>query len=165
MTRVERRATRAQQTPRRGGRGRRGVVFGLGLGLGLGMVAAAGSASAHTGAVPIPPDSGYLIRWYQPHSARPVTDWEIEVATQRNPRSPYIVSAQVMPDASCWALNVPVTEPANVRIRSVAGSQVSLWSRATSVPEVGVGIGSLSASGFLAALARRRRPRIGSRRR
>ena len=156
MTQTEWSAARAQS---RGGRGRRGVVFGRGLGFALGVVLVAGSASAHTSPVQIPPDNGFLVRWYQPHGARPVADWEIEIATQRNPRSPYIASAQVMPDASCWALNVPVSEPATVRIRSVSGSQVSAWSRATSVPEVDLGVGTSSAAGLLATLARRRRRR------
>jgi hypothetical protein len=98
-----------------------------------------------------------MVRWYQPHSARPVDNWEIEIATKKRPTSPYVVSAQVMPDASCWALNVPVNEPATVRVRSVAGSQVSAWSRPTVVPEIGTGLGTLVASGALAALARRRR--------
>ena len=156
MTRTERRAARAQRASSRGGCGRYGVVFGLGLG----MLVAAESASAHTSAVQIPPDSGFLVRWYQPHGARPVANWEIEITTQRYPQSPYIASAQVIPDASCWALNVPVTEPATIRIRSVSGSQVSAWTRATSVPEVGVGVGTSAAAGFLAALARRRRRRL-----
>ena len=156
MTRTERRAARAQRASNCGGCGRYGIVFGLGLG----MVVAAGSASAHTSPVQIPPDSGFLVRWYQPHGARPVANWEIEITTQRNSLSPYIASAQVIPDASCWALNVPVSEPANVRIRSVSGSQVSAWSRATSVPEVGLGVGTSSAAGLLAVLARRRRRRL-----
>lgn len=163
-TRAERASTDARATKKSShrGRGRRGVVAGLGsgLGLGLGMILAAGSGSAHTSATPIPPDGGYLIRWYQPHGVRPVSNWEIEVARRSNPGSPYIATAQVMPDASCWALNVPVNEPATVRVRSVAGGQVSAWSRATVVPEVGLGLGTLPAAGLLAALARRRQRRL-----
>ncbi len=176
MTQTEMRATRAARAAAiaaaarvssQRGWGRRGVVIGIGplLGLGLGMILAAGSGSAHTSSTSLPPDSGYLIRWYQPHGARPVNNWEIEVATKLNPGNRYIATAQVMPDASCWALNVPVNEPATVRIRSVAGSQVSAWSRATTVPDVGLGVGTLSASGLLAALARRRQRRVPAKKR
>jgi hypothetical protein len=175
MTQTKMTATRAERVaPDAGaatvssqrGRGRRGDWIGIWprLGLGLGMILVAGSGSAHTTSTSIPPDSSYLIRWYQPHGARPVNNWEIEITKQRSP-SPYIASAQVMPDASCWALNVPVNEPASVRIRSVAGSQVSAWSRKTTVPEVGLGVGTLSASGFLAALARGRQRRISPKKR
>jgi hypothetical protein len=55
---------------------------------------------------------------------------------------------------------VPVTESANVRMRSVSGSQVSAWSRRTSVPEAGLGVGTLSATALLAGLDRRRRRRL-----
>lgn len=107
-------------------------------------------------AISLPSADGYLIRWFQ-SNARPVDDWDIEVSTVRNPNSPYISTALVMPDAQCWGLTVPVNESANVRMRSVVGSQYSAWSGRTSVPEVGLGVGILSSAALLAGLDRRRR--------
>lgn len=147
---------------RRGGRrvwGRR-VLEGTGrriaacLGLSTAWIAAA--ASSHTLPVPIPPDSGFLIRWYQPHSVQPVRDWEIEVTPNRNPAWRFITPAQAIPDDSCWALDVPIAEAATVRVRSVVGNQVSAWSRPTSVPEPGLAAGISAATGLLGRLFRRR---------
>jgi len=120
------------------------------------LVGAASAASAHTGPHPIPPDSSYLIRWYQPHSEVPVNDWEIEVVPQRNPGGRFIASARVMADDSCWALDVPVAEQANVRMRSVVGSQRSSWSRWTAVPEPAGGAAAAAGAAGLVALGRRR---------
>lgn len=125
-------------------------------GLGLSTAWIATVASAHTLPVTIPPDSDYVIRWFQPHSVQPVEDWEIEVTPNRNPAGRFIATAQVMPDDSCWALNVPVAEAATVRVRSVSGSQVSAWSRMTTVPEPGLAGGIGAATGLLGLLARRR---------
>lgn len=129
-----------------------------------GLVGAAPSASAHTAGVAIPPESDYMVRWHQPHSVRPVDNWDIEVTPIRNPAARFIARAQVVPEASCWALNVPVAEPATVRVRSVVGTQVSAWTRPTAVPEPGLAAGTASAGGVLALLARRsRRRRSGPR--
>lgn len=108
--------------------------------------------------IALPSTNGYLIRWYQ-SNARPVEDWDIEVATLQNPSSPFISTALVMPDPECWSLAVPVTESANVRIRSVSGTQVSAWSKRTTVPEPGVGLGTVTATALLVGLDRRRRRR------
>ncbi|MBK7948937.1 MAG: hypothetical protein IPK00_09380 [Deltaproteobacteria bacterium] len=134
-------------------------VAALGGLVAAGLTGAVPSAKAHTAGVPIPPENDYRIRWHQPHSARPVDDWEIEVTPVRSPVGRFIATAQVVPDESCWALNVPVAEPATVRVRSVVGSQVSSWTRPTAVPEPGLVAGVTSASGLLALLARRSRRR------
>ena len=133
---------------------RRGRV--LAAGIGLAAAGLPGTASSHWDPVPIPPDSGFLVRWYQPHSVQPIEDWEIEITPRRNPGSRYIATAQVMPDESCWALNVPIDEAATVRVRSVSGDQVSAWSRTTSVPEPGLATGLAAATGLLVCLTRRR---------
>jgi hypothetical protein len=117
---------------------------------------AAPSASGHTLGVAVPPESDYMIRWYQPHGARPIDDWEIEVTPTRNPWARFIATARVVPDASCWALQVPVAEPSVVRVRSVVGTQVSSWTRPTSVPEPGLAAGMLVGVGAIAGLVRRR---------
>lgn len=133
------------------GRGRALVV-----GIGLASAGLSGTASSHWDPVAIPPDSSFLVRWYQPHSVQPIENWEVEITPHRNPGSRYIATARVMPDDSCWALNVPIAEAANVRIRSVAGSQVSPWSRMTSVPEPGLASAIAAATGLLGCLTRRR---------
>ena len=138
------------------GEGRASFVLSIGVVVAGGALVA-GGASAHTGPIPIPPESNYLIRWYQPHSVQPVRDWEIEIAPQRSPGQRTIASAQVAPDDSCWALTVPVSEPANVRMRSVYGSQRSEWSRWTTVPEPALGLPVAAGTALLARLARRRR--------
>ena len=142
---------------RRGTGGAASLAAVLGGFVVVGLVGSASSASAHTAGVPIPPESDYMIRWHQPHSVRPVDDWEIEVTPTRNPAGRFIATAQVIPEASCWALNVPVTEPATVRIRSVVGTQVSSWTRPTAVPEPGLTGGVCTAAGALSLLARRSR--------
>lgn len=139
---------------RRPGMRRRGRV--LAVGVGLATAGISGTAASHWDPVPIPPDSGFLIRWYQPHSVQPIEDWEIEIIPSRNPSARFIATAQVMPDESCWALNVPFAESASVRVRSVSGNQVSAWSRTTSVPEPGLASGLAAATGLLGWLTRRR---------
>ena len=109
----------------------------------------------------VPNAGGDLIRFYQ-SGIRPVDDWDVEMKTARNPAAPVVATARVIPTGECWSLTVPVNESANVRIRSVFGNQVSAWGPRTSVPEVGLGVGTFSASGLLAALARRWRRRIES---
>ena len=166
---VEGMAVGAGSTAARSGRARAGARASgfasfakLGGVVVTGLVGAALSAKAHTAGVAIPPENDYRIRWHQPHSVRPVDDWEIEVTPVRSPAGRFIATAQVVPDESCWALNVPIAEPATVRVRSVVGSQVSSWTRPTVVPEPGLVGGVASASGLLALLARRSRRR-GSR--
>jgi len=105
-----------------------------------------------------------MIRWHQPHSVRPVDNWEIEVTPVKSPTGRFIATARVMSEASCWALNVPIAEPATVRIRSVVGTQVSSWTRPTVVPEPGLSASVVSAASALALLARRARSRGRSRR-
>jgi hypothetical protein len=124
--------------------------------VGLATAGLAGTASSHWEPVSIPPDSDYVVRWFQPHSVQPVEDWEIEITPRRDPSSRYIATAQVTPDDSCWALNVPIAEVATVRVRSVSGNQVSAWSRTTSVPEPGLAAGLAAATGLLGCLTRRR---------
>lgn len=159
-------AVGARATAARFGRVRAGArttglacVATLGGVVATGLVGAAFSAKAHTAGVAIPPENDYRIRWHQPHSARPVDDWEIEVTPVRSPVGRFIATAQVVPDESCWALNVPIAEPATVRVRSVVGSQVSSWTRPTVVPEPGLIASLTSASGLLALIARRSRRR------
>jgi|JI10StandDraft_1071094.scaffolds.fasta_scaffold473291_2 hypothetical protein len=133
-----------------------GAARWLVAGVGLSTAWMASVASSHTAPVTIPPDSDYVIRWFQPHSVQPVEDWEIEVTPRSNTALRFVATAQVMPDDSCWALNVPVAEPASVRVRSVSGSQVSAWSRTTTVPEPGLATGIGAATGLLGLLVRRR---------
>ena len=115
----------------------------------------ASAASSHTSSVPLPPGSDYVIRWFQPHSVRPVANWEIEVTPQSSPAQRFIATAQAMPDDSCWALQVPVNAASNVRVRSVVGSQVSAWTRYTTVPEPGLSVGLLSSAWLLRFLSRK----------
>lgn len=112
--------------------------------------------------VALPNANGFLIRWYQ-SNARPVEDWDIEIATIRNPSAPFITTALVMADPECWSVAVPVTESANVRMRSVSGTQVSAWGPRTTVPEVGLGAGIAGATALLVGLGRRRRRRLSLR--
>jgi hypothetical protein len=125
-------------------------------GLAFAGLMAGGAARAHNEAIPLPPGGDYWIRWYQPHNAVPIADWEIEVTPQRSPRGVFVTSARAFADPSCWALDVPIAEPASVRIRAVAGKQVSAWSRYTAVPEPGFGLGLAVAGGGLLAIQRRR---------
>lgn len=109
-----------------------------------------------------------MIRWYQPHRVQPINNWDIEVTPINNPNGRFVASAQVIPDESCWALEVPVAEAANVRIRSrLSTGQVSVWSLPTTVPEPGLASGLLLGAGALAAVAgrakRRRRAAPASR--
>ncbi|MFO0689969.1 MAG: hypothetical protein U0900_14825 [Myxococcota bacterium] len=131
------------------------VAIGGSAVVGVGGVAS--SVGAHTAGVAIPPESDYMVRWHQPHYARPVNDWQIEVTPVADPTRRFIANAQVAPEPSCWALSVPIAEPAQVRVRSVVGTQVSSWTRATVVPEPGLGVGVAAATGALALLARRDR--------
>lgn len=150
----------ARREAREDRRGAAGVFFvGLGRLAVLAWVGAATAVSAHTAGVPIPPEGDFIIRWHQPHSVRPVDDWEIEVTPELNPAGRFITRTRVVPEASCWALSVPVTESSIVRIRSVVGNQVSSWTRPTIVPEPGLAAGVASACGALVLLARRSRRR------
>lgn len=142
--------------PGGGSRARRLCRF-IRVGLGVAVAGAAGAASSHTGPVSIPPDYDYVVRWFQPHSVRPVENWEIEIVPTRNPAQRFVTTAQVAPDDGCWALNVPIGEPATVRVRSVAGNQVSPWTRYTTVPEPSPSTALLPAALLLGAIARRRR--------
>ena len=132
------------------------------FGLGVAIAGSASSAASHSGPVSIPPDYDYVVRWFQPHSASPVENWEIEITPTRNPAQRYVATARVTPDDGCWALNVPVAEAASVRVRSVAGNRTSPWTRYTSVPEPSASAAVIPAAWFLGSIARRRRPGIGN---
>lgn len=157
---------RARHDATRRGVGAVAVIGALCAGLG-GLVTlaalvgafAASPASAHTAGVPIPPQGDFMIRWHQPHGARPVANWDVEVTPVQNPSRRFIASAQAVPEFSCWALNVPVAEPAVVRVRSVIGTQFSAWTRPTVVPEPGLAAGLAAASGMLVFVADRSRSR------
>lgn len=115
----------------------------------------ASPAQAHGGPNLLFPETDYIVKWHQPHGAAPVNDWDVEV----NPidgSGKFVIAAQVMPDDSCWSVNVPVTKPALVRIRAVSGNQVSHWSPVTSVPEPGFALASFLGVGLLSGLASRR---------
>lgn len=95
------------------------------------------SPSAFAAAVPtiLPPEGGYLVKWYQSDAATPVASWQIETKPLLRKASASIVGAQLAAEPSCWSVNVPVGEPASVRIRSAAGTQVSGWTAMASVPK------------------------------
>lgn len=101
------------------------------------------------------PGNSYRVKWYQAPSAASL-GWDLEITPASNPGGVYVVGAQVMPQLTCWALSVPVSVPSAVRIRSVAGTQISAWSSYTTVPEPSFGASMLAAVGGLYALGRRR---------
>ena len=103
------------------------------------------------------PGGSYLVKWYQPPSTPPAGTWDLEVTPILNPSARFVVGAQVMPQLTCWALDVPVAEPSVVRIRSVVGTQISSWGPYTTVPEPGFAASTFGAFGLLLALARRRK--------
>lgn len=123
--------------------------------------------SSWTPATSVPRPSGsYVVKWYQPPITTAGVSWDLEITPASNPSAPYVVSAQVTPQLSCWALNAPTAAPSFVRIRPVSGTQVAPWSVYTVVPEPGFAVSSAVAFGWLSSLARRRRnASVGSRRR
>lgn len=123
--------------------------------------------SSWTPATSVPrPGGSYLVKWYQPPITTAPVNWDLEITPASNPSAPYVVSAQVTPQLSCWALNAPAAAPSFVRIRPVSGTQVSPWSAFTVVPEPGFAFSSAVAFGWLSSLARRRRSAsVGTRRR
>lgn len=155
---MDRRAgARGRESGMDSGSGARRLCRFIRVGLAVVVAGSAGAASSHTGPVSIPPDYDYVVRWFQPHSVRPVENWEIEIVPTRNPSQRFITRAQVTPDDGCWALNVPIGEAATVRVRSVAGNQVSPWTRYTTVPEPSASAALLPAALLLGSIARRRR--------
>jgi hypothetical protein len=134
---------------------------GLGTWILLCVCIGGGPALGHSDPRLLPPEDAYLVKWYQPHGTLPVEDWEIEVIPVDHQGARFIAPAQVMPEDSCWALNVPIDEPAIVRIRSVYGNQRSAWSQSTSVPEPGFALSSFAAIALLASLPRRPSRRRG----
>lgn len=99
--------------------------------------------------------SNYLVKWFQPTSTPQVVNWDLEITPVRDVNARFVVGAQVSAQLSCWALNVPVSEPSAVRIRPVSGTTVAAWSASTTVPEPGVALSSLVGFGCLLAIARR----------
>ncbi len=99
--------------------------------------------------------SNYLVKWFQPTSTPTVVNWDLEITPTRDANARFVVGAQVSPQLSCWALNVPVSEPSAVRIRPVSGTTVAAWSASTTVPEPGMGLSSIVGFGCLLAIARR----------
>lgn len=99
--------------------------------------------------------SSYLVKWFQPTSTPSVVNWDLEITPIRDANARFVVGAQVSPQLSCWALNVPVSEPSAVRIRPVSGTTVAAWSSSTTVPEPGVALSSIVGFGCLAAVASR----------
>ena len=75
----------------------------------------------------------FRVEWYQPHDRAADGEWEIEVKPFWKAAPTTIERADAAPVDSCWALEVPTSEPALVRIRE-AGSQAE-WSGYTAVPE------------------------------
>lgn len=102
------------------------------------------------------PGNSYRVKWYQSPNAAVPLGWDLEITPASNPGGVYVVGAQVMPESTCWGLNVPVNVPSAVRIRSVAGTQISPWSSYTTVPEPSFGAAMLAAIGGLGVLGRRR---------
>lgn len=102
----------------------------------------------------------YLVEWYQPHDLAADGEWEIEVKSFRKEIPTTIERADAAPVDSCWALEVPTSEAALVRIRE-ADSQTE-WSRYTAVPEP-ASAGAIGAAVVLAAAhtAHRRRRESG----
>ena len=120
----------------------------------VGLLAGA-PAFGHSGPDLLFPESDYTVKWYQPHSEPAAEEWDVEV----NPvdgSGRYVMAAQAMPDDSCWSLNVPIDQPAFIRMRSVSGEQVSNWTPVTSVPEPGFALASFLGVGLLSALASKR---------
>ena len=81
---------------------------------------------------PPPLIEDFLAEWYQPHDRAADGEWEIEVKPFWQGASATIERADAAPVDSCWALEVPTSEPALVRIRE-AGSQAE-WSGYAAVP-------------------------------
>lgn len=108
------------------------------------------------------PGGSNLLKWYQPHGATIPSSWQLEITPTSNVASAFIVGAQVSPVLACWALPVPITQAAWVRIRPISGTQVAPWSAYTTVPEPGIATSSAIAFGLLSRLARRRRMRADS---
>lgn len=103
--------------------------------LGLVFLIASGEALAATAPAILPPEGGYFVKWYQSDGATPVSSWQIETRPLLGTGASSIVAAQVAAEPSCWSVAVPVGEAASVRIRSVAGTQVSGWTATASVPK------------------------------
>ncbi|MBK7952153.1 MAG: hypothetical protein IPK00_26220 [Deltaproteobacteria bacterium] len=107
--------------------------------LGLAALFGSGPALAATNIGLLPPESNDRVKWYQLDGAQPATSWDLEVTPIANASARFVTSAQVVPELACWSVNVPIGEPAGVRIRSVSGAQVSPWTASTTVPRPGGG--------------------------
>jgi len=104
----------------------------------------------------------FVVEWYQPHGLAADGDWEVEVTPFWSGVTPTVERAEAVATDSCWALEVPTSGAALVRIRQ-AGSQAE-WSGYSAVPEPSsssaIGAGLLLAAGLG---ARRRRKASGRR--
>ena len=131
-------ATRTALECARAGIGRRAHIRrSLHGWIGLAVLFSSGQAVAAAAPSLLPPESNYRVKWYQSDGLQPVTNWDIEVTPVQNKSGRFVAGAQLSPELSCWAVNVPVGASASVRIRSLSGTQVSSWSPATSVPRPG----------------------------
>ena len=119
------------------GASRGGARRALHAWIGLAVLLGGGPSLAATTISLLPPESRYLVKWYQLDGAQPVPSWDLEVTPIANPSARFVTGAQVVPELSCWSVNVPIGEPAGVRIRSVSGTLVSPWTASTTVPRPG----------------------------
>lgn len=116
--------------------------------------------SSWTASTTVPrPGGGNLVKWYQPSGATTTSSWELEIRPTANPASTFVVGAQVSPVLACWALPVPITQAAWVRIRPISGTQVAPWSAYTTVPEPAIAASSFAAVAFVSNIAERRHRR------
>ena len=81
-----------------------------GLNAWIGLIVSISCGPTIAAAAPslLPAESNYRVKWSQPDTTPPVANWEIEVTPVRNANARFVVGAQVTPQLSCWALNVPM---------------------------------------------------------
>lgn len=118
------------------------------------------TAAVADGLHPPPTTEDFLVEWYQPFDIAADGEWEIEVRPFREGAPITIERADAASIDSCWALEVPTSSAALVRIRK-AGSAAE-WSGYTTVPEPS-SVGAMGAALLLAAVEAAHRRR-GSRR-
>lgn len=100
----------------------------------LGVMGGAGPAWAAAAPSFLPAETDYIVKWSQSDGVQPATNWDIEITPNANPNGRFVVAAQLKPELSCWAVNVPIGSPSDVRLRAVSGGQTSPWSLAKRVP-------------------------------
>lgn len=101
------------------------------------VVVGSGSALAATAPSFLPPESDYIVKWSQADGLQPASNWDLEITPIQNASGRFVVAAQVSPELSCWAVNVPVGVASRIRLRAISGSQTSVWSATKSVPGPG----------------------------